>query len=100
MLWLLFKHPKSRASSCDFKGIFLKLDGNEPFCLGRAAHLQKAGYTPSAGPQPWNLLLLALTLDPQSLSVGSQHALQERAAKWLGKQSAAIHNLNLHVMIC
>ena len=54
-----------------FKGSFLKLNGNETFRLGRAAHLKKAGCTPSAGQQPWNLLLLALTSDPQSLIVGT-----------------------------
>ena len=96
MLLLLFKTLKSRASSCDFKGIYLKLDGNEPFCLGPAVHLRKAG---SAGPQPWNSLLLALTSDPQSLFVGSELGLQERAVERLGQRSAAIRYLQLRDMI-
>ncbi len=62
---------KSTASSSDLKGVFSKLDSNEPFCLGLAAHLLKACCTPTAGQQPWNSLLLALTSDPQSLNVGS-----------------------------
>ena len=97
---IIVENLKSRTSSCDFKGIFLKLDGNEPFCLGRAAHLQKACCTPSVSLQPWNSLHLALTSDPQSLSVGSHLSLQERAVKWRGKQNTAIRNLHLHVRIC
>ncbi len=75
------------ASSCDFKCIFLKLDWNEPFCLGRAAHLQKACCTPTAGPQPRNSLLLALTSDTQSLIFGSERGLQESlsAGQWIGQ---------------
>jgi hypothetical protein len=77
----------------------LKLDRNEPFCLGLAAHLRKACCTPTAGPQPWNSLLLALTSDPQSLFVGSELGLQERAVEWLGQRSAAIRYLQLRDVI-
>ena len=91
---------KSRSWNCNFKRHFLKLTTNEPFCLGRAAHLQKACCTPSVSLQPRNSLHLALTSDPQSLSVGSHLGLQERAVKWRGKQNTAIHNLHPHVMIC
>ena len=46
-----------------------------------------------------NSLALALSSDPPSLLVGSSLGLQERALEWLGKQNAAIRNIQLHVKI-
>jgi hypothetical protein len=54
---------------------------------------------PAAGLQPWNSLLLAINLDPQSLMVGSQLGLQKRPRQWLGKRSAAICIIHLQVVI-